>query len=75
MPIDTGIHDSRITQQRIADHQRELDELRAAMRARAELQPDTPEYQAALAHEEALLERIHRWSLGQEAAGRGSTPG
>jgi hypothetical protein len=49
----------------IADHQRDLVELRAAMDARAALDPDTPEFREALAYEDELLERIHQWSLGQ----------
>lgn len=64
MTTETQAPDRRSIRQRIEDYEHDLDELRAAMRERAALKPDTPEFRAALAHEEELLERIHRWSLG-----------
>lgn len=59
--------------QRVAAYQRDLAELRAAMDARAGMDPESAEFQAALEHEEQLLDRIHTWSLAsarehQEAA-------
>jgi hypothetical protein len=63
MTTETGTRDTRPLHQQIIDHRRELDELRAAMQARAALKPDTPEYRDALAREDDLLERIHDWAI------------
>lgn len=64
MTTETQAPDRRPIRQRIEDYEHDLEELRAAMRERAAMTPDTPEFRAALAHEEQLLEKIHRWSLG-----------
>ena len=56
--------DRRSITERIAEYQRDLDELRAAMRAREALPRDSPEFAAALAREDELLERIHAWAFG-----------
>jgi hypothetical protein len=50
----------------VEEYQRDLAELRAAMDARAGLDPESGEFQAALEHEEQLLDRIHTWSLATE---------
>jgi hypothetical protein len=65
MTTEATRRDTRPIDKRIADYQRDLAELRSAMDARALLDPASPEFQAAMAHEEELLERIHTWSLGQ----------
>lgn len=67
MTSQAPFRDSRSIAQRINDYRRDLAELRAAMDARSRLDPDSPEFQAALAHEDALLERIHSWSLGEQS--------
>lgn len=70
MATETPAPDRRPIHKRIEEYEHDLDELRSAMRERSAMKPDTPEFKAALEHEEALLERIHRWSLGN----RGSAP-
>ena len=67
MTTEAPARDSRTIAQRINDYRRDLAELRAAMDARSKLEPGSPEFQAALAHEDELLERIHRWSLGGQS--------
>jgi len=57
--------DTRPVHKRVVDYQHDLAELRAAMDARAGMDPGSAEFQAALEHEEQLLERIHTWSFGQ----------
>jgi hypothetical protein len=64
MATVTQAPDRRPIRQRVEEYEHDLDELRAAMRERSRLEPDSPEFKAALAHEDELLERIHRWSLG-----------
>jgi hypothetical protein len=65
MTTESPRRHTRPIDSRIADYQRDLTELRAAMDARARLDPESQEYAAALAHEDELLERIHTWSLGE----------
>jgi hypothetical protein len=65
MTTETNTPDPRPMHIQIAEHERDLAELRAAMQARAGLRPDSPEFREALAYEEELLDRIHQWSLGR----------
>lgn len=60
----TAGSDRRPIHQRVAEYRAQLDELREAMRAREALPRDSPEYAAALAREDELLERIHAWAFG-----------
>jgi len=62
---DTTRHDPRPLHVQIAEHERDLAELRAAMEVRQSLRPDSPEFREALAYEDELLDRIHQWSLGR----------
>jgi hypothetical protein len=66
MTTQAPLRDSRSIAQRINDYRRDLAELRAAMDARSKLDPDSSEFREALAHEDELLDRIHRWSLGEQ---------
>ena len=66
MTTQSPPRDTRPVHLRVADYRRDLAELRSAMDARAGLDPQSPEFQAALAHEDELLERIHAWSLANE---------
>lgn len=68
MTTHAPLRDSRTIAQRITEYRQDLAELRAAMDARSKLDPDSPEFEAALAHEDELLDRIHRWSLGERSA-------
>ena len=58
--------DSRVIAQTVAEREQQLEELRASMRAREGMNPDTPEFREALAREEAMLEKIHEWAIGSK---------
>jgi len=64
MTTDRTQRDLRPIYVQVAEHERDLAELREAMQARAAMRPGSPEFEEALAYEEELLERIHEWSLG-----------
>lgn len=66
MTPETPPRDTRTVDQRVAAYQRDLAELRAAMDARAGMDPESAEFQAALQREEQLLDRIHTWSLAND---------
>lgn len=66
MTTQSPPRDTRPAYVRVQEYQRDLAELRSAMDARARMDPASPEFQAALAHEEALLDRIHSWALATE---------
>jgi len=66
MTTQSPTRDTRPIHQRVGDYQRHLAELRSAMDARSQMDPASAEFQAALVHEEELLERIHTWSLASE---------
>ena len=74
MTTQVGYRDSREIAKTVAERDRQLDELRAAMREREGMQPGTPQHEAALAHEAALLERIHEWALGSPVHEQGGEP-
>lgn len=59
--------DSRAIAQTVAERERQLEELRESMQARKQMRPDSPEFQEAMAREEALLEKIHEWALGAKS--------
>jgi hypothetical protein len=78
MTTRSPTRDTRPVHLRVEDYRRDLAELRSAMDARSRMDPTSAEFQAALLHEEKLLERIHTWSLANErdrpeAAPRGDT--
>ncbi len=63
MTTQSPPRDTRPVHERVETYQRDLAELRSAMDARSRMDPGSPEFQAALAHEDELLERIHTWSM------------
>ena len=66
MTTQSPARDTRPVHVRVEAYRADLAELRSAMDARSRMDPASPEFQAALAHEEELLERIHTWSLAGE---------
>ena len=66
MTTQSPPRDTRPVHKRVEEYKRDLAELRSAMDERSRMDPASAEFEAALAHEEALLERIHTWSLGQD---------